>query len=138
MTFGINGSTFYNEQKTKQDIDTEKEIRLDGSEVHRFFKNGKEQKDKTKIVKQRLYSDEEFLKGAEAKIKEMLTPEALKTFHLLKKKKKSLWCEDKTPSTMRILQPWESNKSTYGKNFIIKGGKENSQFYFKLELDKSY
>ena len=51
MTFGINGSTFYNEQKTKQDIDTEKEIRLDGSEVHRFFKNGKEQKDKTKIVK---------------------------------------------------------------------------------------
>ena len=72
-------------------------------------------------MNEKIYTDAEFLSGVEERIKKMLSPEALKTFKVHIKRRNSVWSKDPTPELKRILQPWESNKSTFGENFFIRG-----------------
>jgi hypothetical protein len=114
-------------------------VRFDGVEVHRQFLNTSLVDGKTKIFNEIVYSDKEFLNGTEELIKKMLTPEALRTFKAHVLRRKNVWSRDPTPGVKRVLQPWESNLSVFGKNFFIRGEEAvDYEFYFKLEQDKNF
>ena len=61
ITFSISGSIFYSHQPTLKDPMIEKEVRMDGVEIHKEFINNTLVEEKTKIVNEKHYTDKEFL-----------------------------------------------------------------------------